>query len=466
MFRHRLELLFSVDTRSLALLRIGLGLTLLVDLSLRARTLADHYTAAGVLPLDLVLGATTSAAIPGLHLLSDEPVFQAMLFCISAAFALMLLLGYRTRLATVACWLLLLSLHMRNPMLQDAGDKILRLTLFWSMFLPLGATASLDARRRATPAPTALVSVAGAAILLQFAFIYLFAGLLKTGPEWGAEQSALYYSLGTQYWVRPLGSFLFGHPDWLAWLTPGVRAFEIVAPLLLFVPWRTGAIRTFTVFAFWVFQHSLNAVLELGIFPYICTLASLPLLPTWFWQRVPGQSVQALAVGARSRALDACAAVALIIVVWLNISSLTGGRLGPPQPLVSLKDWLRLEQDWRMYAPSPPKLDYRYAHWGVREDGTRVDIRALPADSLPPRVAHFRDDYRAKLYVEQLAEPLRDRYLEWLCTQMNSAAAAGTQLQDVELELHYRVLNPRTGPGEQRVAKLAAHSCGAVTARE
>lgn len=456
----RLAQLFSVDTRSLALLRVGLGLTLLVDLALRARTFSDHYTAAGVLPLELLRAQLHVPALPGLHLISDAPLFQAALFCVSAVFAVMLLLGYRTRWASVACWLLLLSLHARNPLLQDAGDKILRLTLFWSMFLPLGARASLDARRQTQAAPTAVLSFASAAILLQFAFIYCFAGLLKTGPEWNADSSALYYSLGSQYWVRPLGAFLFEHPDWLTWLTPCVRAFEIAAPLLLFFPWHNGSVRTFTVVAFWLFQHSLNVVLELGVFPYICTVASLPLLPTWFWQRLRPERVEPAAPErSRSRAIDACAALALACVVWLNLSSLVGGRYGPPQPLESLRYWLRLEQDWQMYAPSPPKIDYRYARYGVRRDGTRVDVDSADAGVRSPRVAHFHEDYRSKLYVEELGAPLRDRYLEWLCERLNAKTAPEAALHQLELELQYRVLNPRTGPGAPRITKLAKRAC-------
>ena len=41
---------FGIDTRSLAVFRIGLALTILLDLVLRAQDLGAHYTDAGVLP--------------------------------------------------------------------------------------------------------------------------------------------------------------------------------------------------------------------------------------------------------------------------------------------------------------------------------------------------------------------------------------------------------------------------------
>ena len=61
--------------------------------------------------------------------------------------AVALLVGYRTRLATIGSWILLASIHVRLPVVINAGDTLLRVLLFWSIFLPLGAMWSVDARR-------------------------------------------------------------------------------------------------------------------------------------------------------------------------------------------------------------------------------------------------------------------------------------------------------------------------------
>jgi hypothetical protein len=44
------KLVFSIDVRALAALRISLGILILVDLWLRSEFLTEHYTDAGVLP--------------------------------------------------------------------------------------------------------------------------------------------------------------------------------------------------------------------------------------------------------------------------------------------------------------------------------------------------------------------------------------------------------------------------------
>jgi hypothetical protein len=47
-------------------------------------------------------------------------------------------LGYYTRLAMFLSWYPVISLHDRNPIILHNGDGVLRLLLFWGMFLPLG----------------------------------------------------------------------------------------------------------------------------------------------------------------------------------------------------------------------------------------------------------------------------------------------------------------------------------------
>ena len=50
-----LQSVLRLDTRSLAVFRVGLGLLLLADILERSRNLTAHYTDAGVLPRSLLL---------------------------------------------------------------------------------------------------------------------------------------------------------------------------------------------------------------------------------------------------------------------------------------------------------------------------------------------------------------------------------------------------------------------------
>src|SRR3954452_22414312 len=159
----KLQELFSLDLRSLAVLRIGLALLVLGDLAARATDLRAHYTDFGILPR----AALSPFGPASIHALSDSPWFLGTLFLIAALFALALLVGFQTRIACFVSWFLLLSLHGRNPIILQGGDILFRVLFFWSLFLPLGARFSLDALRSGPPAERGqrVCSAASAALI-------------------------------------------------------------------------------------------------------------------------------------------------------------------------------------------------------------------------------------------------------------------------------------------------------------
>ena len=136
--------LCSVDIRSLALFRMGLALILLWDIATRFPDLAAHYSDWGVLPRDVLIAKFINVAHLSIYLINGSWAFTFVCFAAAALFAMALLIGYKTRLATVASWIFLISLHSRNPLILQGGDMFLRLLLFWAMFLPLGACWSID----------------------------------------------------------------------------------------------------------------------------------------------------------------------------------------------------------------------------------------------------------------------------------------------------------------------------------
>src|SRR5690242_7856573 len=177
---------YSLDLRSLALFRIGLGAMILIDLVMRAVDLNAFYTDWGVLPRGAYLDKFANGLRFSIHLMSGIWQVQAVLFLIAAAFAVALMLGVRTRLVTIVSWFLLVSLQMRNSIILQGGDVYFRLLLFWSMFLPLGALYSVDSALNTSDPPKSnrFFSYAGLALLLQVAFVYAFSVAMKSGKEW------------------------------------------------------------------------------------------------------------------------------------------------------------------------------------------------------------------------------------------------------------------------------------------
>ena len=121
--RNKLDDLFGIDLRALAVLRIGIGLLILVDLLIRSVDLEVHYTDMGIFPRAAALQFFSFQ--PGwwsFYLINGSTFFAAMLFLIAGLFAVALLLGYRTRLVTFVSWTFLSSLQVRNYPLNMSAD--------------------------------------------------------------------------------------------------------------------------------------------------------------------------------------------------------------------------------------------------------------------------------------------------------------------------------------------------------
>ena len=136
--------LFAIDPRSLALFRIAMGLLLLADLAIRATDLNAMYTDDGMFSRAEICRRATTIWNWSFHFASGSWGFQATLFGLAAGLALALVVGFETRLATVGSWLMLLSLHHRVPPILSGAEILLRMLLFWAMFLPLGRVWSVD----------------------------------------------------------------------------------------------------------------------------------------------------------------------------------------------------------------------------------------------------------------------------------------------------------------------------------
>jgi len=89
----------------------------------------------------------TERSALSVHLAAGSVELVGALFAVQALVAVALLVGYRTRIASVLVWLLWASLHARMPLVLNGGDTLLRLVLFWAMFAPMGARFSVDALR-------------------------------------------------------------------------------------------------------------------------------------------------------------------------------------------------------------------------------------------------------------------------------------------------------------------------------
>jgi hypothetical protein len=463
-----LKMVFGLDLRSLALFRVSMGCVLLWDLLQRWMDRSALYSDEGVLDADGAL----SIALDGqwsLHVLSDAFLYQQCLWLLAVGSAVMLVIGYRTRWATLLSWLLLLSLHVRNPYVLIGGDVLMRLLLFWGLFLPLGAKASLDSRRLSTQTdrPHQVASMASAAFLLQLMAMYVFTALLKTGPEWHGEANAVELAVHIDNFGTHLGAWLGQYPALAAFLTRFTYGLELFGPLLLFSPIAPGLMRFVLTATFILFHVGHALCLELGFFPIICIAAWTACLPHWFWERPFAQAVssflcrhfplkahentenEAESDGPKSQCrpkllqrLRSGGLFALLLVVFAwNLGTLIRTRDHIPRPLRFATRALGLDQAWRMFAPSPARLDGWIVVGGLDQRERQIDVyrEGQPSSfERPKRVSVAYGSVRWRKFFGHLAaaaqaSELAERTAAYYCRFWNQTSSEAEQVSEVSI---------------------------------
>lgn len=409
---------FGIDLRTLAFFRMALALLVLADLTVRLPDITAFYTEQGTLPLEAArrLADRTDWVILSPYMWVESAFAVGVLFLLTALAAIGMLAGWRTRAMTFIVWFLLCGLHMRNPLLLHSGDTLTRLLLFWSLFLPLGARWSLDgtAAKRAAAGivtPERILSVASIAMLLQVAFVYWFTAILKTGPEWRTEFSALYYALSIEQYQTPLGIWLLNLKWPLAPLTAVTVAWEIIGPILAFLPFATDKLRIGVVIGFWFFHLiGIGLLMDIGAFPWICAAAWSVFLPglVWdklaaFWARLPQnavkkdvEAVRDKIIAGRNRGIatdlerggriprlrpsllnqTAAAAFLTLVFVWNVRTTDFKGYVPQWIPYVPASvQWVtRLDQSWNMFSPMPMKEDGWFIIPATTDSGRQIDL--------------------------------------------------------------------------------------------
>lgn len=290
--RETLASLFAIDVRALAAMRIGLAAILLYDsiasLSNPGVRASVTYTSIAVLPV-----------------------------------ALALLVGFKTRWATVLCWLIY-GIPIRQALIEPGvaiflGKYVLALFLFWSIFLPLDARWSID-RSRIRHQPGKILSIASAAALIQIFFIYFFSGINKDFREWVLDPSAMKTVLGSTGFGNDLGRYVAQADAAMAVVSVLTIVLEVVGALLLFVPGRLSPrLRAILVGAFIGFHIGMAIFMNLGIFPFVMISVWLLFLPSSVWDRVTNE-----VTGDETPAIDrnlvrnATAAAALLYITVSN----------------------------------------------------------------------------------------------------------------------------------------------------
>jgi len=326
--------------------------------------------------------------------------------------------------------------------------------LFWSIFLPLGARFSLDARRASAPRqfPSPYVSVASAALLIQVASIYFVAGFKKIGPDWQQDLTAIWYVAQNHFRGTSLSGILLDFPNLMklaTWITP---RFEVAIGLALFVPFATAVVRTLSVAVIIGFHLMLALFIMIGAAPFVCSISALGLLPGVVWDRLgvgrgdvsasePGTG--AAHATSRRRRLGSVAGQVLLafpvaVMLVYDYMEVTYTKDRQSWSMHWLGETLRVTQQWDMFSPRPAHFDGWFIAPGVLANGKVIDLlrdggplRTEPPETMPwvgdpYRIGYFYEGVRNQL------PALGSHFGRWLCRNWNRDHAGGERLDRLE----------------------------------
>lgn len=506
--KKKLTIVFGVDPRSLALFRILLSVVILADVILRFPGLEAFMTDQGILDRQMahqMLRADYGSVADvswSLNYLSGDLWFQQLMLGLLAIAALFLLLGLGTRLATIACWILVVSFHMRCPIILSSGDTLLRNLLFWSMFAPLGRYWSLDQRwsgRELPDNPPPIFTAGTAGLIFQMVMMYFFAGLAKWNDVW-LQGEAMDYVLRLDIYARPWARTLLEYPLLLKLISWSTLYGEVFLILLLLLPWRNTWWRTINLALYIVLHLSIATTMNIGLFSYISMVGWLPILPAAFWNMrwwnrwagdfaygsdevpevapeiVVSPTVRRDWTGGLALLGNGFATLMIFYTLMWNISNLSTSYDGDLMERLEMTedDHRKMIQRRRPYAlamPStlrwvgvvtgtaqhfqmfgvPPLISPWFVYEATLEDGTQIDLLRLePVSYEAPQstLASIPGHHWRKLHRNCLTQPLapvRPRIAEYLIRRWNQTHRSGKQVQSLRVTCYLK----KTGPQYQ-----------------
>lgn len=292
-FLETLKTTLGFDYRSMALYRALMGIIVMGDVVYRIPDLTNFYTDLGLVPRSIFVSEMAMPWSFSLHLANGSLSFIIFMFALHFLFGAMIFTGYKTRWAFLGAYIMTVSVHNRNWMVNNGGDDVLRSILFLSVFLPTNRWWSVDSALSKVERPKdTYMSTWVMAYTFQVFAIYFVSYVLKDHPIWRSEFSAVYYASRLDIFSTPLGLWLRDYPVFGIISTIYTIVVEWGGPVLLVVPFLFGRFwwvsRLLTVILFWGLHGGILATMYIGLFPYTCLVMWIIFIPGPVWDKLLG----------------------------------------------------------------------------------------------------------------------------------------------------------------------------------
>ena len=492
-----------IDTRTLAVFRVFVGVLIVADVLARSRNFHFFYTEEGVVPLELAQRATGDYVV-SVYYLTTDPTIIALLFAVQILLALQLIAGYKTRVAIVLSFLFVVSLDHRNTFVLSYADILFRLLLFWAIFLPLGERWSIDAVHAAREPRQSFAGVASVLILCQMVTMYFVNGLHKRQNELWTGGEATPHILGLDHITFLLGNTVRAVPTVLQFGGLGWYYAMLASPLLLLL---TGRKRLLFALPFLGGHLMFALTVRIGAFPYVALAGLLLFVQTQPWEdgrralrRIRGEGTAYATVrsrfvafarrvptvrvdGPRLRALRSDGYTLAVMVVFASMLVIAGGAglqaagvvddtPAPMQDVQNTAELVAVDQpDWTIFAPTPSTTDRYYVFAAQTVHNDTYDIyngnRPLTYDRPEDELQTQYGSYRERFYMNSVRRggqdhPVTTTYGDYLCETVEEET--GVRLVRIEMYVIAETVTMDTTDDheerERRSSLIHQHGCG------
>jgi hypothetical protein len=283
------------DPRMCSVLRIACATLLIVYLSMWWQEAELWFTDQGMVRAATMIEISNGGNPSLLYWLPNDPWVVKLCLALCLGQTLLLGLGVWSRFQAACIFVWLLSFQHRNLLICDGQDVLLRLLVFYLIFMPTDYAWSLGTwwRSRSDKARSDQVLSAVASrcakpsawglrlVQLQITAIYFSTAWEKfQGVTW-RDGTALFYvaRMDDLYGRFPLPDYLFETPWILAAMTWGVLLLEAVLPLLLWIK----ATRPWGLLAAAGLHLSIEATMHIYLFEWLMLICLLSFVdPKWF----------------------------------------------------------------------------------------------------------------------------------------------------------------------------------------
>lgn len=209
--------------------------------------------------------------------------FVLLTYIVTSVFVM---IGFKTRISTIVCFILMVSLQNRNYSILNSGDTLMRCMLFLMMFAPTHVKYSVDAYFRekdGVPYNTNISVLTIRLMQLQFSLVYLATTLFKLkGYDW-VDGTAVYYTSRLVNFQRFVLPVVFDFPFLVKFATWSALFIEFAMGTLVWVK----ELRIWVLLSGLLLHLGIEVSMSIGFFEWVMIAAYILFLEPRevFWLR-------------------------------------------------------------------------------------------------------------------------------------------------------------------------------------